>query len=563
MPAPIQGPEVGFDDIPGELPQTVLPENGDLTRVADDALGKLNELSPECLTEGVLWRDFLSFTDSIRTLHSRNTVYSTLKELSTLKSASPFRLGTKEPRKIPFGWIDIEIFFSVQHGTLTGSGAGIVSMLHDRDGKWRIWMLRTWLESFEGHGHPDESRPFNYVNELMNDGPDTKAPVYDAIVVGGGLAGLASAGRLQALGLRYLLIEKTPQVGDIWRNRYDSLRFHTPKEYGVLPFGWRFPVEDDKCLPAKRIGAGHLSWAMQFGINVQAGTTVKSANYDETNEIWTILATCAEGDLPLRARNLVLAIGPNASVPSLPEWASTENVKASGFTGDLMHASAWKSAKPWEGKRGIVVGVANTGHDVAEDMANTGMETTMIQRGSTWVFPVEWLHAVLDRDYHAEKSAAESDRELTTMPNKIGREIANIVIHGLVRANPERFDALEKQGFKLNRFGDLYQHLFQRFGGHYVDIGASARIASGEIKVKSSAIKGLGREGLIFEDGTMLPADLIVLATGFKHDFREHVGGMIGEKSAKLMDQYGGMDAEGEMRGFGRPMARKLGSYRW
>jgi hypothetical protein len=399
MPALIQGPEVRFDDIPGELPKTVIPENVDLGKVADVALERLNKLAPDSLTDGVLWRDFLSFTDSIRTLHSRNTVYGTLKELSTLKSASPFQLGTKEPHKVPFGWIDVEIFFSVQHGTLNGSGAGIVSMLHDKDGEWRIWMLRTWLESFEGHGHADQMRPFDHVNGLVNGRPDTKASVYDAIVVGGGQAGLATAGRLQALGLKYLLVEKTPQIGDIWRNRYDSLRFHTPKEYGVLPFGWRFPVEDDKCLPAKRIGAGYLSWAMQFGINVQAGTAVNSADYDEMNEIWTIEATCAEGDLSLRAKNLILAIGPNASVPSLPKWASTENVKTSGFTGDLIHASAWKSAKPWEGRRGIVVGVANTGHDVAEDMANAGIETTMIQRGSTWVFPVEWLHGVLDRDY--------------------------------------------------------------------------------------------------------------------------------------------------------------------
>ncbi|MGG6497627.1 UNVERIFIED_CONTAM: hypothetical protein NY603_32365, partial [Bacteroidetes bacterium 56_B9] len=79
----------------------------------------------------------------------------------------------------------------------------------------------------------------------------------------------------------------------------------------------------------------------------------------------------------------------------------------------------------------------------------------------------------------------------------------------------------EKAGFKVDRFGDLLTNLSVRFGGHYIDVGSCKRIVNGEIKVKQGAIQGLTKEGLRFEDGTEIKADLIVLATGFDHDFRK------------------------------------------
>ena len=123
-------------------------------------------------------------------------------------------------------------------------------------------------------------------------------------------------------------------------------------------------------------------------------------------------------------------------------------------------------------------------------MANAGMHTTMIQRGPTFVLPIEWLHAVLDMDFHDQKSTAVADREQATFPNKIMHEITNLVVHGLVRANPQRFDALEKQAFKVDRFGDMYACILERAGGHHIDHGGSARIASREIKVKLRRSRG-------------------------------------------------------------------------
>jgi cation diffusion facilitator CzcD-associated flavoprotein CzcO len=65
-----------------------------------------------------------------------------------------------------------------------------------------------------------------------------------------------------------------------------------------------------------------------------------------------------------------------------------------------MHSVDYKNAKGWKGKRGVIIGTGNTAHDVAEDMLDAGLESvTMVQRGRTAVFPVEYQKMWSDRKY--------------------------------------------------------------------------------------------------------------------------------------------------------------------
>ena len=144
------------------------------------------------------------------------------------------------------------------------------------------------------------------------------------------------------------------------------------------------------------------------------------------------------------------------------------------------------------------------------------------------------------------------------MPIKITREIINFNVHAGIKAQPARFDALEAAGFRLDRYGDVYSNIFVRFGGHYIDSGASARIAKGEIKVKSIPVKGLGHDGVVFDNGDVVPADLVVLATGYEHDFRATASKLVGKEIADQMDDYFGLDGEGEIRGYAKKAGCKL-----
>ncbi|KAK4550414.1 hypothetical protein LTR86_011331, partial [Recurvomyces mirabilis] len=225
--------------------------------------------------------------------------------------------------------------------------------------------------------------------------------------------------------------------------------------------------------------------------------------------------------------------------PSVPTWAEPDMIAASLYKekGTIMHSSEYRSCKDWSGQRGVVVGTANTAHDVAEDMANANMYTTMMQRGHTFVLPAEWLHHALDMHYNDHMHPTHADKETCTYPYKIQREMMNRTIFALIKNNPERFDDLEKSGFRLERYGDTYTNLYIRYGGHYVDSGASKRIVEREIQVETTQIKGLVEEGLLLKDGRMIPANLIVLATGFNHDFRRDAARLLGQDVANQMDE--------------------------
>lgn len=561
-------PLVKFDDIPGELPEGTVPDNFDAAKIAQESVDLLNSLQESDLHPLATWRDILSLTGYFRTFFSAHDVFQTFQLLSKQTSRSDFCLKTghhSEPRIAKSGpncsWLDIDLLFTTKLGDLQANCMGTVSVIPDAQGKWQVWMLRTWVEDFEGHGHPDSPRSGSKIvitNGTTKGEHHAEIEDFEAVVIGGGQAGLSTAGRLQALGVKYVLLEKHDQIGDTWGKRYDSLRWHTSKEYGVLPFGHTFPASEDYSLPTKRIAAGHKAWSEKHGINARTSSLVESACWYDSSNSWTINIATPNGNTTIRSQNLVLCIGPGHAKPVLPSWATPERVQASNFKGTILHAfDGYTSAKAWVGQRGVVIGTANTAHDVAEDMANAGMQTTMIQRNPTFVFPAEWLHAAEDVHYRADTSADEGDRESFTYPNKIMREMINRAVWAGIKASPDRFDALEKAGFKLDRYGDTYDNLYVRFGGHYVDIGASTRIAKGEIKIKGEPVKCLTENGLVFEDGSELGADLIVLATGFDHVFRNDAARIIGREVAEQVDEYWGVDGEGEIRGHARPAGRK------
>lgn len=566
MPINQYTPSVKFDDIPGQLPEGTVPEDTDKARIAQDSVKLLNSLQESDLHANATWRDLLSITGYYRTFYGPGKFFTTFQALSQRTTRSPFTLKHHaNPRIAKSGpdcsWLDVDIVFTTKLGELEANCMGTVSVIPDTESRWLVWMLRTWVEDFKGYGHPD--RPLSgaisrITNGVKNGDHQTGIEEFDAAVIGGGQAGLSTAGRLQALRVRYVLLERHPEIGDTWAKRYDSLRWHTSKEYGVLPFGHTFPASDDYSLPSKRIAAGHKAWSEKYGINARTNSLVEYARWDHGSRKWTIRAKTKTGVTTYEVGSLVLCIGPGHAKPILPSWAAQDRVNYSGFKGTIMHAfDGYVSAKAWAGKRGVVIGTANTAHDVAEDMANVGMTTTMVQRNPTFVFPAEWLHGAEDVHYREDTSSEEADKESFTYPNKILREMINRAVWSGIKAFPDRFDALERAGFKLDRYGDTYDNLYVRFGGHYVDIGASSRIAKGEIKVKGEPVRCLTEDGLLFEDGKEIGADLIVLATGFDHVFRRDAARIIGQEAADQMDEYWGVDAEGEIRGHARPAGRK------
>ena len=108
-----------------------------------------------------------------------------------------------------------------------------------------------------------------------------------------------------------------------------------------------------------------------------------------------------------------------------------------------------------------------------------------------------------------------------SIPNPILKRLHIDATKEVARRDEKLLDGLKKAGFMLDEGPDdsgFFMKYYQRGGGYYIDVGASKLIADGKIKVKQGVeITSVNSHSLSFADGTELPADEIVFATGYSN----------------------------------------------
>ena len=195
----------------------------------------------------------------------------------------------------------------------------------------------------------------------------TTAPArpIDVLVIGAGQAGLAMGYHLRAAGLRFVLVDAAPRVGESWRTRWDSLRLFTPAEFCSLP-GLPFPAPAGT-YPGKDDVAAYLeSYADIFDLPVRLGTSVRRVTRDADG---TFLATTSQG--VIRSGQVVVATGP-FQTPHVP-------VLAAGLDQSVVqvHSSAYRTPEDLPAGRVVVVGAGNSGLQIADELAAAGRSVTL------------------------------------------------------------------------------------------------------------------------------------------------------------------------------------------
>ena len=128
----------------------------------------------------------------------------------------------------------------------------------------------------------------------------------------------------------------------------------------------------------------------------------------------------------------------------------------------------------------------------------------------------------------------------------------------IAAAERQQNDGLTKAGFKLDfgHEGDgIHRKYITKGGGYYIDVGCSQLIIDGSIKVQQSlgGIKEFDVDGLVLADGTKLPADIVVLATGYDN-MRTTARKIMGDKVADRLNDVWDLDEEGEVNAVGFPL---------
>ncbi|KAJ5554067.1 hypothetical protein N7513_004026 [Penicillium frequentans] len=473
----------------------------------------------------------------MRTLHTAAEIQNFLRKCQTQVQLSGFKLqdqGKWQPKleQVVDGlsWVSSMFFFE----TAVGKGSGMIRLTQGADECWRAYAVYTSLQEMTGAEEPIGKRR-------------------------------AAGARLQSLGLSCLIVDKHERVGDNWRKRYRTLVTHDPAEFthmAYLPFPQNWP----QFTPKDKLGDWFEAYASIMELNVWVKTSVASAEYNDATAEWKVNVTRGDGSSrTLRPRHVVWCTGHSgeARIPSFPNQES--------FQGTVYHGSQHTDASDSDvrGKKVIVVGTGNSGHDIAQNYYENGADVTMLQRSGTYVITAEkgvfMMHEGMHEDggelstniEHEAPPTEECDIVSESLPFPVQFALGVHNTKRFAAAEKETLDGLRKAGFQLD-FGvdgaGIARAYMTRGGGYYIDVGCSQLIIDGKIKVKHSprGITGFGPRELCLEDGSTLPADIVVLATGYDN-MRTTVRKVLGDKVADRCQDVWDLDNEGELRGMWRP----------
>ncbi|MGN6243044.1 MAG: NAD(P)-binding domain-containing protein [Motilibacteraceae bacterium] len=468
------------------------------------------------------WRDLVAFSWNITTVEGRDGVADLLR--ATLEATDPHGFTATEPPEeadgVTSAWIGFE--------TAVGRGKGHLR-LTDEDGP-RAWTFLTTLYELTGHEEPAGTRRSKGVRhgayhdrETWKEAREREAAELGygrqpyVVIVGGGQGGIALGARLRQLGVDTIIVERNARPGDSWRKRYKSLCLHDPVWYDHLPY-IDFPKNWPVFAPKDKIGDWLEMYAKVMELNYWGSTTCRSASYDEASEEWTVVVDRDGEEVVLRPKQLVLATGMSgkANVPAFPGQDR--------FRGDQHHSSQHPGPDAYAGKRAVVIGSNNSAHDICAALWEVGADVTMLQRTSTHIVKSDTLMDIGLGDLYSERALAagvtteKADLTFASLPYRIMHEFQIPLYDQMRERDKDFYDRLEKAGFWLD-FGEdgsgLFMKYLRRGSGYYIDVGASELVADGEIKLAHGAVRELTEDAVVLEDGTELPADLVVYATGY------------------------------------------------
>ncbi|MFE0571120.1 flavin-containing monooxygenase [Streptomyces albogriseolus] len=319
-------------------------------------------------------------------------------------------------------------------------------------------------------------------------------PVY---VVGGGPGGLSVAYALRARGVRAVVLERSERIGDSWRRHYDRLHLHTTRRRSALPglpmprrFG-RWPSRDDVVRYLEKYAEHHR-------LEIVTGVEVSRVERTPDGTGWLLHAT---GGRELTGAAVVVATGFNHT-PRIPDWPGRD-----AYTGELLHASRYRDAKPFAGRDVLVVGVGNTGAEIAVDLVEGGASRVRlavrtpphIVRRSTAGWPAQYS-GILVR------------RLPVPLVDRISRLQARIAVpdlseHGLPRPETGLYSRVLEGAIPVQ------------------DVGLIDAVRKGAVEVVA-AVKGFEEGEVLLADGGRVAPDAVIAATGYERGLEGLVGGL-------------------------------------
>ncbi|MFJ5777626.1 flavin-containing monooxygenase [Streptomyces sp. NPDC093094] len=330
-------------------------------------------------------------------------------------------------------------------------------------------------------------------------------PVY---VIGGGPGGLAAAYALRARGIRAVVLEKSDAVGASWRRHYDRLHLHTTRRLSGLP-GLGMPRRFGRWVSRDDVVRYLEKYAEHHQLEIVTGVEVSRVERSPDGTGWLLHAT---GGRQLTGAAVIVATGYNHT-PRVPDWPGRD-----AWSGEFLHASRYRNAEPFAGRDVLVVGIGNTGAEIAVDLAEGGAKRVRLA--------VRTAPHILRRStagWASQYTGVLVRRLPVGLVDRMARPVTRLSVPDLSAYGLPRPEA------------GLYSRVTE--GSIPVqDVGLVDAVRHGRVEIVA-AVDSFEDGAVVLADGTRVTPDAVVAATGYTRALEDLVGhlGVLGPRGRPLV----------------------------
>ena len=317
-------------------------------------------------------------------------------------------------------------------------------------------------------------------------------PVY---VIGGGPGGLSAAYALRAQGIRAVVLERSEHVGASWRRHYDRLHLHTTRRLSSLP-GLAMPRSFGRWVSRDNVVRYLEKYAEHHELEVVTGVEVSRVEPATDGTGWLLRAT---GGRELTGSAVVIATGYNHT-PHVPDWPGRD-----AYSGELLHAGQYRNAAPYAGRDVLVVGIGNTGAEIAVDLVEGGASRVRLSvrtaphilRRSTAGWPAQRTGILVRR-----LPVALVDR----LAGPVGKiSVPDLSAHGLPRPDTGLYSRVNEGSIPVQ------------------DVGLIDAVRKGQVEIVT-AVDGFEDGKVVLANGDRIGPDVVIAATGYRRALEDLVG---------------------------------------
>jgi putative flavoprotein involved in K+ transport len=330
-------------------------------------------------------------------------------------------------------------------------------------------------------------------------------PVY---VIGGGPGGLSVAYALRARGVRAVVLERSDSVGASWRKHYDRLRLHTTRRMSALP-GLPMPRRFGRWVSRDDVVRYLEKYTEVHDLEIVTGVEVSNVEH-AADGTWLLHAT---GGRKLTGAAVVVATGFNHT-PRIPDWPGLDS-----YTGEFLHAGDYRNAEPYAGRDVLVVGVGNTGAEIAVDLVEGGASRVRLA-----VRTVPHIVRRSTAGWPAQYSAVLVRRLPVRLVDRLARPVTRLGVpdlaaHGLPRPDSGLYSRVREGAIPVQ------------------DVGLIDAVRKGKVEVVA-AVDSFEGGKVVLADGTRVEPDAVVAATGYVRALEGLVGdlGVLDERGRPVVN---------------------------